>query len=97
MPHLKEKMHISPKAKEKLLRGLFMILFLCIAGVARLIIYFIIAIQFFILFFDKPNKQLLKFGKSLSVYSYQIYLYLTYNSDIRPYPFTPWPTDHEEK
>lgn len=97
MPHLKEKMQMSHKAKERLLRGIFMLLFLLIMSAARLVIYFVITIQFIILFFDKPNKQLLKLGKSLSIYSYQIMLFLTYNSDIRPYPFTPWPSDHEEK
>ena len=30
-------------------------------------------------------------GGQLSRYIYQIFLYLTYNSNQRPYPFSPWP------
>jgi hypothetical protein len=39
----------------------------------------------------RTNQRLLKLGQSLSTYSYQILVFLTYNSEYRPYPFGAWP------
>ena len=38
------------------------------------------------------NKQL-SLGASLSTYAYQVFSFLTYNSEQRPFPFADWPTD----
>jgi hypothetical protein len=87
----KEKLEL--KTKDKWIRGIYMILFLLIQCIARFLIYVVLLFQFIVLFFDKPNKMLLKLGKSLSVYSYQIFLYLTYNTEVKPYPFSDWPEE----
>ncbi|MEN8213105.1 MAG: DUF4389 domain-containing protein [Pseudomonadota bacterium] len=74
------------------LRGLFMLLFLLIAGVARFIIAVVALFQFFsLLFTGKTNAQLLTLGQNLSTYIYQITLFLTFNSEQRPFPFDGWP------
>jgi hypothetical protein len=41
----------------------------------------------------RANDNLLSFGRSLSVYIYQIARYVTFNQEERPFPFSPWPTD----
>lgn len=87
---LKEKL----SAKEKWIRLLFMILFVIIASIAKIIIYIISLVQFItLLFTNEPNKMLLDFSKNLSYYNYQIFLFLTYNTEIRPYPFSSWPKE----
>ena len=37
------------------------------------------------------NEQLLKFGQNLSTCLYQITIFLTFNSEQRPFPFNAWP------
>ena len=73
-------------------RGLYILLFLILYAVAKVIIFAIIAFQFvLILITGKPNAQLVKLGQGLSTYSYQILTFLTFNSDYHPYPLGTWP------
>jgi len=76
------------------LRGLFMLIFIFFMGVAKFVILVVAGCQFLaILFTAEENNNLLKFGKSLSVYDYQIMLYLTYNSEFKPFPMGDWPNE----
>lgn len=78
--------------KDKWMRALFMVLFLFILWILKILFYAIVVLQFLIvLVTDKVNERLLHFSKSLSTYSYQIYLFITYNSDEKPFPFGDWP------
>lgn len=82
------------KNKNVWLRGLFMLLFIFLMGVAKLLTLVVVVLQFLaVLFSGEADKNLLIFGKSLSVYQYQIALYLTYNSEERPFPVTDWPQE----
>jgi len=38
----------------------------------------------------KANQNILSFGRSLSVYTYHIMLYLTFCTETLPFPFTAW-------
>lgn len=40
---------------------------------------------------SEPNDRLLKFSAGVNQYIFQIAGFLTYNSDIKPYPFSDWP------
>jgi hypothetical protein len=74
------------------LRGLYMLMFLVFYAVAKVIIFAVIAFQFILMLLTaKTNEKLVKLGKSLSTYLYQILLFLTFNSDEHPYPFGAWP------
>ena len=74
-------------------RGLYMLLFAFLIGVAKFITFLVVVLQFFLILVNgAPNNQLLAFGKSLSVYTYQIMLFLTFNSETQPYPFDEWPS-----
>ncbi len=78
--------------KETWLRGLYMLLFILISGVARFVIAVVVLFQFFsVLFTGNTNAQLLTLGQNLSTYIYQITLFLTFNSERRPFPFGDWP------
>jgi len=86
------------KSKSQWLRALFMVLFIVINYFVRFIIIAIALFQFIIVLMSaKKNNNLLKFGKSLSTYSYQIMLYITYNSEDKPFPFGNWPNEEKPK
>jgi hypothetical protein len=74
------------------IRGLFILLFAAIYGVAEVVVTAVVAFQFFYtLVTGGSNRQLRDFGQNLSTFIYQILLFLTYNSEDKPYPFGPWP------
>lgn len=78
------------------IRGLYMILFAFLQGVAKFVLYVVAVIQFLsVLLTGGSNARLLSFGQGLSLYSYQIFLFLTFNSEMLPYPFSPWPDEDE--
>jgi len=73
-------------------RGLYMLLFIFLIGVAKFVAFTVVVLQFlFVLFSGSPNAQLLLLGKGLSIYTYQIMLFLTFNSEEHPYPLSDWP------
>ena len=79
-------------AKSKWIRAFFMIVFFSIAYLVRILVQIIAVFQFIaMLFCDQTNLSLKKFGKDLSQYYAQIILFLTYNTEQRPYPFGDWP------
>ena len=73
-------------------RGLYMLLFAVFYGIAKVVLSAVIVFQFMlVLVTGNTNVRLLKLGQSLSTYSYQIMLFLTFNSHYQPYPFGAWP------
>jgi hypothetical protein len=78
--------------KNALKRGIAMLGFGFLAGFVRLAITLIAVFQFFsLLFAEKPNQPLIKFGQNLNTYLYQINQFLTVNSEMYPFPFADWP------
>jgi hypothetical protein len=79
------------------IRGLVMFLYFMVISVAKFVMAAVVLFQFgTVLITGKQNAALLSFGHSLSLYIYQIYLYLTYNSDIKPFPLASWPKSADE-
>ena len=77
-------------------RALFMILFGIIYSVAEVVLVAVIVIQFFfVLFTTEKNERLLGFGKELSTFIYQVFLFLTFNTEEKPFPFADWPKESE--
>lgn len=73
-------------------RAIYMLLFLLVISLVKVVAYAVVALQFlFVLVGKSPNEHLLALGKSLSTYTYQIMLFLTFNSEELPYPFRSWP------
>ena len=73
-------------------RGLFMLVFALISGVAKLLVSLVAIFQFFtVLFKGQPNDAVLPFGQNLSTYTYQITLFLTFKTDEMPFPFLDFP------
>jgi len=76
------------------MRLLFMMLFGVIYTVTRFVLIVVVALQFmWVLFTADKNRPLLSFGNQLSTFVYQIYRYLTFNTEHRPFPFSDWPSD----
>lgn len=79
-------------SKQKLMKGLYLILFLAIGYVSAFIILIVTILQFVLdIVLKNPNKNLLDFSKSLTSYVYEVISYLNYVSDKKPFPFNPWP------
>ena len=80
-------------ARSTWLRALYMVLFAFIYSFAEFVLAAVVILQFgFVLISGKKNAQLLAFGQNLSTFLYQVFLYLTYNSEEKPFPFATWPT-----
>ncbi|MCP4186996.1 MAG: DUF4389 domain-containing protein [Gammaproteobacteria bacterium] len=74
------------------IRGLYMLLFSFLAGIADFVLFGVVIFQFVHrLITGKVNERLLKLGQGLGSYIYQIIQFLTFNSDYHPYPLGAWP------
>lgn len=73
-------------------RILFMFLFGAISRVAEILLVTIAVIQIvFTLVTGARNARLLRFGGQLSAYVKLVFEYMTYNTEVKPYPFSDWP------
>lgn len=74
------------------LRGLLIILFAILYGVAEFIVWVLVVLQFGShLITGEPMPRLSAFARGLNAYVYQILQFITYRSDARPFPFSAWP------
>ena len=72
-------------------RIFLMLFFFVIAGIVRVLVWIVILLQLFtVLFSGYPNSNILSFGRSLSAYMYHLLMFLTFNTDKLPFPFSPW-------
>jgi len=74
-------------------RLLYMLLFAVLYSVAEVVITVVVVFQFLsVLFTGKKQDKVLEFGAQLSSYAYQVFRFLTYNSEEHPYPMGDWPS-----
>ncbi len=79
-------------------RIFFMLIFGVIEGVVKILLWTVILLQIAtVLITGSPNENVLKFGKNLSLYIYHIFAFLTYNTELLPYPFAEWEATEEIK
>jgi Domain of unknown function (DUF4389) len=72
-------------------RIFFMLIFAAIGGMVRMLLWAVILLQIFsVLLTGKINSNILDFGRSLSIYTYHILLFLSFNTDVLPFPFAAW-------
>ena len=74
------------------IRGLFILVF----GVLFYVLFWIISLLVLFQFVTKVitsklNEQLMQFSNGLTQYAFQILNYMTFQSEERPFPFSPWP------
>ncbi len=84
------KMNLT--ARQTWLRALFMILFGVAFYIAEIVLGIVAVVQFLsALFSGRPLDRLAGFGAQLAAWIGQVVAYLTFASEARPFPFTPWP------
>lgn len=90
---LKEKLMV----KSKWLRVVFMLIFCVIMYIVSWLILLSALFQFvWNLFADTTNEPLKNFTKSLNSYFYQIINFLTFNTEVKPFPFEHWPREEHK-
>lgn len=68
-----------------------MLIFGAIGGLVRMLLWAVIILQVAsALLTGKANTNILNFGRSLSAYTYHILLFLTFNTETMPFPFSDW-------
>lgn len=73
------------------IRGLHMLILFIALRIAEIILYAMIIFQFgMTLFTGKRNQDLEKLSAKLSHYIKNVFLYLSFNTDARPFPFDEW-------
>ena len=73
-------------------RGLYMLLYIIFSRIAEIVLGVVVLFQFLLkLFTGETNERLLKLGQGISTYVYQVFQFLTYNTEYHPYPFGAWP------
>ena len=87
-----EKLMNNIKSESRWLRLVFMVLFAAIGYLAAMIVVLLALVQAVFGFIRGESLgRLLTFSASLNQFIYQIMQFLTYNSEIKPYPFSDWP------
>lgn len=76
------------------MRGLYIIVFGVILYFVFGLVWLLVIFQFFTkLLTGELNQPLRRFAAPLSRYVSQVLSYITFQSDERPFPFSPWPAD----
>ena len=79
------------------LRLIFMVLFIFLYSIAIMVLWVVVFLQIvFNLFTASPNSKILPFSSQLSKYIYEILLYLSFNSEEKPFPFGDWPGNKKD-
>ena len=74
------------------IRLAYMVLFALLVMAARLLVSIVVILQFaLVLVFGRDNENLRNLGQGLGKWVYQAIMFLTFNSDDKPFPFDEWP------
>jgi hypothetical protein len=74
------------------IRLAYMVLFALSVMAARLLVSIVVIVQFaLVLIFGRDNENLRNLGQGLGKWVYQAIMFLTFNSDDKPFPFDEWP------
>ncbi len=80
-------------SSELWLRLIYMVFFGVCLQLVRIVTWAVVVLQFFlVLITGGDNEYLRNFGLTLSRYVFQVFKFLTYNSEEKPFPFSDWPT-----
>ena len=86
-----EQIKKNLKDSNQWMRILYMVLFSIILYFASMVTGILIVVQaIFALITGQDNKNLRELGAGLAQYINQIYLFLTYNDQRKPFPFATW-------
>jgi len=81
------------KSRSTWLRLVFMLIFVVIFYISELVLFAVAALQFlWKLFTGDVNERLTAFGANLAEFLRRVVLFLTFNTDEMPFPFSDWPS-----
>ncbi len=88
---MSEQLNENLKKIETWKRIILMLVYAGIDSLVKLLLWLIVLLQIgAVLFTGAPNPNILDFGRSLSTYHYHILLFLTFNTEQLPFPFSSW-------
>jgi hypothetical protein len=94
---MKEEMRENLRDEGIWLRGVFMLFFLIAYNIAEVLIVLITLFQFVtVLLTRRVNETVLRLGNNLSIFAFEVFQYVTFNSNDRPFPFSPWPDEESD-
>jgi hypothetical protein len=74
------------------IRLAYMVLFVLLVMAARLLVSIVVILQFaLVLVFGRDNENLRNLGQGFGKWVYQAIMFLTFNSNDKPFPFDEWP------
>lgn len=86
-----EQINYNLKNQTTWKRIFFMLIFAAIAGLVKMLLWAVILLQVAsTLLTGKANANILNLGRSLALYTYHILLFLTFHTDVLPFPFSTW-------
>jgi hypothetical protein len=75
------------------IRLAYMLLFTVLLMAARLVITLVVVVQFLlVLLIGSDNENLRNLGQGLAKWVYETVMFLTFNSQEKPFPFDEWPS-----
>lgn len=90
---MSDEMMENVKKPQHWLRIFYTLLFMVALYVTAIVLLVVVIAQaLFSLVSGNDNPNLRSLGASLSAYVQQLLAFATYNSDYRPFPFSPFPT-----
>ena len=82
----------KPSTRDIWMRGLFMFIFMIGFAIGQSLLNILAVVQFFwLLFAREPNRLLVHFGTTLSMWLAEIGRFLCCATDDKPFPWRPWP------
>ncbi len=83
------------KSRSTWLRALFMAIYCVLVSLLGLVGSVVVFLGFcWVLFTGRVNEDLKAVGQSIAAYIQEIVLYLTFNTELKPFPFgNKWPTE----
>lgn len=88
---MQEQINENLKKIETWKRIIFMLIYALIDGMVKLLLWLVVFLQVgSVLLTGSVNPNILGFGRSLSAYHYHILLFLTFNTEKLPFPFSDW-------
>lgn len=88
---MNEQLNVNLKKESTWKRIFFMLILTVIVSVVRTLLWAVILLQVITtLLTGNCNTHILSFSCGLSAYLYHITLYLTFNTELLPFPFSQW-------
>jgi len=89
---MKHSISCNLKRCDGWVRLLYMVVIFICYSISKMIVAAIAAFQIVMFVFTRNiNPSLRVFGQNLSSYHYQVICFLTFNTEVRPFPFSDWP------